>query len=492
MATNQDQQHGNYTPHGLSELTAQMQFYPASQEETGVMPILSDSGSAVSRAEQLQGILCLEQPPKTVRTTTVPKREAKRDDDDDEEEEEEEEKQKEKIVDVFELPFRDYYILMERAILEDGPVVAFQDTQLMSRRVLTMRPSAYPPRSLDHTQTCDVTDCRLSSNEQLPVLLSTPLADQSQSQSQLLSAALVLGTPEILELVLFHLDIKTRIVSAPRVCKFWLDTLNQSPLVKKASFFQPEKSPSASSEEPPRINPLLLEAFGDAFFDLSNDKARKHSFRRAEYFWKLPWSPQALLKLRAGNGSIRSVEPTCRQRSFTRAGASWRRMLVSQPPPPFLGFTWLNGFPDGTMGGNRIRIDSLNPRNDDAGGVTMGQLYDTVQFLAMQQEKPGLFFRIRWDMVCERSKSGTVDEDDSMLESTNLVAEFWDDAYFNSNYYGPFAMEGTRSTFQCEGSEKPTFTGQGRIEGLDPEASYDVPPIDEVELWEPMTWDPDA
>lgn len=480
MATDQDQQHGNYTPHGLSDLTGQMQFHPATEEGAGVMPILSDSGSAVSRAEELQGILCLEQPPKTVRTTTVPKREAEGDD-------EEEEAQ---IVEIFELLSRDYRILMERAILEDGPVVVFQDTLLTSWRVLTLIPSAYPPRSLDHTQTCGATDCRLSSNEQDPVLLSTPLANQSQSQ--LLSATLVLGTPEILELVLFHLDIKTRVVSAPRVCKFWLDTLNQSPLVRKASFFQSEKPPSTSSEEPPHINPLLLEAFGDAFFNLSHDKTGKHSFRRAEYFWKLPWSSQALLKLRAGNGSILSVEPTCRQRSFTRAGASWRRMLVSQPPPPFLGFTWLNGFPDGTMGGNKIRIDSLSPRNDDAGGVTMGQLYDTVQFLTMQQEHPGLFFRIRWDMTCERSKSGTVDADDSMRESTNLVAEFWDDAYFNSNYYGPFAMEGTRSTFECEGSDKPIFTGQGRIEGLDPEASYDVPPIDEVELWESMTWDPDA
>lgn len=479
MANTQHQQYGNYTPHGLSELTAQMQFHPETEEGIGVMPILSDAWSAVSWAGQLQGVLCLEQPPKTVRTTTVPKK------GDNEEEEEEA-----KVVDVFELPSQDYRLLMERAIVEDGPIVVCQEKLLTSRRVRTLIPSAYPPRSLDHAQACVATDCRLSSNEYDPALLSTPLANQPQSP--LLSAAPVLGTPELLELVLFHLDIKTRIVSAPRVCKLWFDTLNQSPLLRKASFFQSEKSSSTSFEKPPRINPLLLEAFGDAFFNLSHYEVGKHSFRRAEYFWKLPWSPQALLKLRARTRSVLSVEPTCRQRSFTRAGASWRRMLVSQPPPNFLGFIWLDGFPQEAIGGNRLRIDSLSPQKVDAGGVTMGQLYDTVQCLTMQQQQPGLFFRIRWDMTCERSKIGTVDADDGIRESTNLVAEFWDDAYFNSNYYGPFAMEATRSVFECEDSDKPIFGGQAWIEGLDTEATYDVPPNDDVELWEPMVWDGDA
>ena len=492
MANDVHRQHGVYTPHSLSDLTAGMApTMEASRGETFL--ILSDPESAVYQPDQLRGLLGLDQSPKSVRTTTSPKAASKN--------KEEEEKLEAQAIEVFELNEADYSLLLERAIVEDGPIVALHDEQLPSWRVHTLIPAAYPPRSLNHDQTCDATQCRLSPSQAgSAALASTPLStnpiSQSESQSQLQAAASVLRTPELLELILLHLDLKSRITSAPRVCSFWLETLNQSPRLRKASFFQADRSLDVKPGERAYINPLLQQAFGDQFFNLSDCQVDKYPFRRAEYFWKLPWSPQALHHLQANTGSVLDVDPTCRQRSFTRAGASWRRMFVSQPPPPFLGFTWLDCFTI-TAGGHRCLVDSVTPPQNDAGdfgmGVTMGHLYDTIQSLTMQQQKPGLFFRVRWDLTCERpsSESATAGEGYEIArESTNLVAEFWDDVYFNSSHYGPFSMGATRSVFRCEEGVKPAFGGQAWIEGLDEDAVHQAPANDEFELWEPLVWNP--
>ncbi|KAL6859832.1 hypothetical protein ACO1O0_003856 [Amphichorda felina] len=487
MANDVHRQHGVYTPHSLSDLTAGMAPMEVSRGET--FPILSDPESAVYQPDQLRGLLCLDQSPNSVRATTSPRTASKN--------KEEEEKLEAQAIEVFELNEADYSLLLERAIVDDGPIVVLHGEQLLSRRVRTLIPAAYPPRSLDHTQTCDATECRLSPSEAGPASASTPrsIKSLSQSQSQLQATASVLRTPELLELILLHVDLKSRITSAPRVCSFWLETLNHSPRLRKASFFQADGSLHAKPGERPYTNPLLQEAFGDQFFNLSDYQVDKYPFRRAEYFWKLPWSPKALHHLQASTGSVLDVDATCRQRSFTRAGASWRRMFVSQPPPPFLGFTWLDCFTI-TPGGHRCVVDSVTPPQNDAGdfdtGVTMGHLYDTIQSLTMQQQKPGLFFRVRWDLTCERpsSESASAGEDESARESTNLVAEFWDDAYFNSSHYGPFSMEATRSVFRCEEGVKPVFGGQAWIEGLDEDAEHQAPANDEFELWEPLVWNP--
>jgi len=480
MANDVQRQHGPYVPHSLADLTAGMApTMDASRGET--FPILSDPESAIYQPDQLRGLLCLEHSPKSTRTTKAPGTASKN--------KEEEEGTEVQAIEVFELTAADYSLLLERAIVEDGPIVLLHGEQLLSRRVRTLIPAAYPPRSLNHAQTCVATECRLSSSE-----LGLPSPSTPQSTKSKATAA-VLRTPELLELILLHLDLKSRITSAPRVCRLWSETLNHSPMIRKASFFQADQGLHMKAGESPHINPLLREAFGDQFFNLSDCQVDKYPFQRADYFWKLPWAPQALPHLKASTGSVLKVDPTCRQRSFTRAGASWRRMLVSQPPPPFLGFTWLDCFTI-TAAGHRFLVDSVTPpQNDVVGfdtGVTMGQLYDTVQSLTMQQEKPGLFFRVRWDLTCERpsSKSVSVGEDESALESTNLVTEFWDDAYFNSSRYGPFSMAATRSVFKCEEAGKPDFAGQAWIQGLDDEAEHQVPANDEFELWEPLVWDP--
>ncbi|KAK4212290.1 hypothetical protein QBC37DRAFT_425197 [Rhypophila decipiens] len=485
-----DRHRGVYTPHSLSDLTAGMTAY-LEEEHGNLKPkekclVMLDPDSAISHPDQLLGILCLEKWPRSLqiiaaqRATPINKG-----------------TDETQAPEMIELTAENFQLLTERAIVEDGPTVVLGGQHLRSVKVLNLKPGAYPPRLLNHAQTCDFSDCRISS---IPSSNESPSRSQSDAQAQTTATAAVLKCPELLELILLHLDLKSRITSAPRVSRFWFVNLNQSPSLRKASFFQADRSldPPEPGERP-YINPLLQEALGEYFFNLSDSEAEggKHRFRRAECFWKLPWSPNNLHHLKAETGSVVDVDPSCRQRSFTRKGASWRRMLVSQPPPPFLGFTWLDCFPMiGGAGGNRFHVDSVQPPTTDAaatenvvaGGVTMGLLYDTVQSLTMHQKQPGLFYRVRWDMTVERTPK---DGQSGDSKSTNLVVQFWDDPYFNSKNYGPFSMEATQRAFTCEEAVKPACRGEAqlcRIQGLADDADHPAPGNDEFEIWEPLEW----
>jgi hypothetical protein len=167
-------------------------------------------------------------------------------------------------------------------------------------------------------------------------------------------------------------------------------------------------------------------------------------------------------------------------------------MLVSQPPPPFLGFMWLDDHPHEPH--RRLRIDSINPMSKASSplGVTMGQLYDTVQHFVMQQPYPGLFFRVRWDMVCQREVATRRNPGDdpenggSPAERTNLVVDFFDDQYYVSSMLcGPFNMKATRTVFRCEEAALPVFGTKATIEDLDVEAFMDNS-ADPLEFWQPL------
>lgn len=469
--------YGDYEAQNLRGFPAQMHSYnEAGCPPTGMemVPILPVQKGAISTPEQLQGILCLKEPPESFDTATVA------------ESEEDGEAFEGQDVCVFLIRYRDFTVLKERATVRDGPFVMLFGSRVESKTVTALRPSAYPPRFLSHAQTCDAANCRHSPREPLK---ENTLAPSSPRVGQYPTTPVV-GTPELLELVLLNLDMKTRLVSASRVCKFWHATIKESPRIQRASFFQPEK-PFESPEEKPELNPLLVEVFGDKFFDVGPEKPPA---RRAESFWKLPWAPSALTKLKAPTGSILSVEPSCRQESFTRAGASWRRMLVSQPPPPFLGFMWLDDNPREPR--RRLRIDSLsrvqkNPSSSSPAGVTMGQLYDTIQLFIMEQLYSGLFYRVHWDKICERQIERNPDikeTSDSAIERTNLVVDFWDDDYYLSSYYGPFKMDATRSVFACEESCRPMFGGKAKIKDLDLASVRDVR-LKAVEFWGPLTYE---
>lgn len=73
-----------------------------------------------------------------------------------------------------------------------------------------------------------------------------------------------LNTPEILEIILAEIDIRTLLTYTQRVCRAWLNLINASPSIQKALFFTPIKeSEWEIGKKTP--NPLLAEFFPFSF-----------------------------------------------------------------------------------------------------------------------------------------------------------------------------------------------------------------------------------
>ncbi|KAF7364624.1 F-box domain protein [Mycena venus] len=116
----------------------------------------------------------------------------------------------------------------------------------------------------------------------------------------------VIHTPELLEITLSYLPMRDLLVTAPLVCKTW-QALTVTPALQRALFLLPEP-PNALG----RIhNPLLAEVFRPFF---APEAPSRWSWPDAKKITKksTPWAkaPEA----------------------FRRPEASWRRMLVTQPP----------------------------------------------------------------------------------------------------------------------------------------------------------------
>ncbi|KAJ7445053.1 hypothetical protein FB451DRAFT_1293221 [Mycena latifolia] len=146
----------------------------------------------------------------------------------------------------------------------------------------------------------------------------------------------VMSTPELLELTLPMRDL---LVTAPLVCKMW-QAMTLSPSLQRALFFQPDPSSECIQ------NPLLAELF-PPFFAPESPNGRSQ-LGNAKAIMAMPWSkaPDA----------------------FKREDASWRRMLVTQPPAQTMIITKTRH----TRGGNfkhRVVLKDLSLR--------MSTLYDT-------------------------------------------------------------------------------------------------------------------
>ncbi|KAB8257628.1 hypothetical protein BDV32DRAFT_152216 [Aspergillus pseudonomiae] len=117
--------------------------------------------------------------------------------------------------------------------------------------------------------------------------------------------AKVLSTFELLELILLQLDTQT-LLTAQRTCRTWHSIIQESVAIQKALFFIPIQPSSASTKVQ---NPLLAKLFPGFFTSDTSFLASMDMLQRPE-------------KLEA----------------YIRPEASWRRMLVQQPPIPRIGF----------------------------------------------------------------------------------------------------------------------------------------------------------
>ncbi|KFY43191.1 hypothetical protein V494_02083 [Pseudogymnoascus sp. VKM F-4513 (FW-928)] len=283
--------------------------------------------------------------------------------------------------------------------------------------------------------------------------------------TQCSAANAVLSIPELLEAILLDVDMKTLLLSQ-RVNRNWASIITASSVLQQALFFQPAQEVSSIIPFDPTdnhfgdhdseiiYNPLLVAKFGPAFFKRDNAGIYTRLSHRANYFYKLPWSRRATAYARIDDwDEIPSEEEPDPEvvaeekeirRCFTRSGASWRRMLVSQPPPPMLGYFLL----DLHSGWTQVSTAMVEP---SCGGLRMGELYDIVQYHSGHHETNSMWFRVTrrglgFQFMFEIQKS----IHQGMMNKTNLVVEIQNIADYGMHAGEPKDVEAFDADFRCD------------------------------------------
>jgi hypothetical protein len=120
----------------------------------------------------------------------------------------------------------------------------------------------------------------------------------------------VLYNPELLECILLHLPERDLLVNAQRVSQLWNAIITTSPTLQRILYFQP--FPSEDSIKC-TVNPILLLLFFPWFRSFERDTPPDY-IKRLD-FRNLDWNSS-----------------NAKQEAYRRKDASWRRMLVVQPP----------------------------------------------------------------------------------------------------------------------------------------------------------------
>ncbi|KAK7038336.1 putative f-box domain protein [Favolaschia claudopus] len=190
----------------------------------------------------------------------------------------------------------------------------------------------------------------------------------------------VMVTPELVELVLLHLPMRDLLITAPLVCKWWRD-LTLKPTLQRALFFEPDNLSL------PRIkNPLLAELFPPFFGSLIDHTASR---------WSWPGSAKTIMAMPC------SLAPE----AFKRKEASWRRMLVSQPPARTMAVSERRH----ARGGNSQRRAVL----EDLSPLRMGPLYDLTVSLV---DRVAASFRISWRGIDSLYEQAPDNDEDVTLD----------------------------------------------------------------------------
>ncbi|KAK0642219.1 hypothetical protein B0T16DRAFT_421187 [Cercophora newfieldiana] len=216
-----------------------------------------------------------------------------------------------------------------------------------------------------------------------------PLFNNAQRTSREMDRILT-EHPKVLEFILLTLDQRSLLVSAMRVCKQWRSIIAESTPLQEHLFLKPTQSPGTVDSKTRQLNPLLQLAF-PLFFELPPIRPSVWAS-----FAHQPTSLPHTLLARPNAVAI------------TRRGASWRRMLLQQPPASALGvitaetayFTDILSFP---------------------GGVQMGTLYDLVYKYSCRDENPASWCMAWRPALQEKDDMWAVDDTvASWMEENNL------------------------------------------------------------------------
>lgn len=191
------------------------------------------------------------------------------------------------------------------------------------------------------------------------------------SQSSVLARDRFFAIDELVSLFLHQADILV-LMNCQRVSRLWKDIIDQSRQIQESLFL----TPTSSESDEVTLNPVLTSHFGPLFFcRRSRLESGKIALRSAEIRYSdletMPWARDGI-----------DFNAPARQ-AFARKEASWRRMLVSQPPISRL--SWRHVWESETLNqaGMPILCGSGDQYYYDA--ITIGMLWDWLEPLLLRE-----------------------------------------------------------------------------------------------------------
>ncbi|KNG85304.1 hypothetical protein ANOM_006450 [Aspergillus nomiae NRRL 13137] len=197
-----------------------------------------------------------------------------------------------------------------------------------------------------------------------------------------------IGTTELLEQILLHLDMQTLLVSATRVCRAWNSLITASPPLQRALFLLPEDNHDPSDTNT-IVNPLLAKHFPPFFtpvYDIGcpfpiqglapDEGCYDYLFEDVSYNGMKNFKSMPVYQLSMANddfidhdGQDPNANTKARENNpYLRECASWRNMLTSQPPARKLGYCMLSTGGNSTIASTKILSVKCRKDGDDQGG----------------------------------------------------------------------------------------------------------------------------
>ncbi|KAJ5951417.1 uncharacterized protein N7479_009830 [Penicillium vulpinum] len=170
-----------------------------------------------------------------------------------------------------------------------------------------------------------------------------------------------LSIPEIFELILLNLDTRTLLTKATRICHTWSHFINSSPALQWALFFRPLDNALNKSKIQ---NPLLAATFPSIFHQYGNTKTNDTDINGNP-------TPRVTFT------TFDMVKNPHKWDAYIRPEASWRRMLVQQPPVYTLSLLRSNV----GHGGQYLYIyEALDDLKEPGGGLRMDIVFEALVF----------------------------------------------------------------------------------------------------------------
>ncbi|KAI2718425.1 hypothetical protein CBS147311_5701 [Penicillium roqueforti] len=182
-----------------------------------------------------------------------------------------------------------------------------------------------------------------------------------------------LSIPEIFELILLNLDTRPLLTKATRICHAWTNFIDSSPPIQWALFFRPLDN---ALKKPKTQNPLLAETFPSIFHQSGPSNGKTIKMKDTD----TNTTNEPCTSTSTSNLTFTTFDMVKHPRkwdAFIRPEASWRRMLVQQPPVYTLSLLRSNV----GHGGQYLYIyETLDDQKESAGGLRMDIVFEALVF----------------------------------------------------------------------------------------------------------------